>query len=88
MNITWVKPIGMQAALLPCGQTGGAVPVYPDSPRGAKLRAIRLNARLGLNDAAERLGVTAVELSAVERGAAILDEDDWKSACRILEELP
>ncbi len=47
------------------------LPVYPDSPGGRELRALRLRLGLGLRKCASLLGITAVELSGLERGSHI-----------------
>jgi hypothetical protein len=46
---------------------------YPDSPEGDALRDFRTARRIGLREASARLGISAVHLSNLERGAAVCD---------------
>jgi hypothetical protein len=70
-----VEPIGTQrtwAFVNPGGLEPIDMEVYPEEhvEAGASLRRARVwVARIGLRQAADRLGLTVVELSAVERGA-------------------
>lgn len=54
---------------------------YPPSPEGEKLRGLRLRLGMGLREAAHALGLTAVQLSNVERGGAVVD---WAEAANAL----
>lgn len=60
-----------------------AIPSYPPSPRGARLRDLRLSLRMGLREAAARLGLSTIEYSRLEYGAAVCD---WKAAERSLRD--
>ena len=61
-------------------------PVYPSSTRAGALRTLRKVARLGLRDAASMLGVRAVELSGLERGRLVPeDESEWLKMFEKLE---
>lgn len=87
LAITRVAPIGEQVGeALVCGFDGCgleevAVPVYPPSPMGRKLRDLRLALGLNLRAAAARLGISASDLSALERGSATCA---WAEAERML----
>jgi len=64
-------------------------PVYPPAPRGATLRAFRVGgpgaAYVSIFEAAKLLGLKAVDVSALERGAArFVDEADWERAAKVL----
>ena len=54
---------------------------YPPSPEGKKLRDLRVQLGIGLREASRLLGLTAVQLSSVERGGAVLD---WTEAAKVL----
>lgn len=70
---------GTKEVLASTGERGGwkEIPSYPPSPRGLRLRDVRLDLRMGLREAAQRLGLTAVEYGRLEYGAA---ECDWNEA--------
>lgn len=53
--------------------------VYPDSG-GRAFRAARVDASISLREMARRLGLSAVELSSVERGSA--RPEDWDAFWR------
>lgn len=56
-------------------------PAYPPSPRGERLAAERKRGMVGLMRAAAALGLTAENLSGVERGRYVfVDEQDWDRA--------
>lgn len=60
---------------------------YPPSPRGERLRALRVELGLGLREAARALGVKASELSGLEFGRARLaDEAEWDRAEAMIRE--
>ncbi len=54
-----------------------SVDVYPTSPCGEALRHLRVLAGLGLRETAAMLGLSAVDLSALERGSATLTDAEW-----------
>jgi hypothetical protein len=61
-------------------------PVYRVSARAGALRTLRQGARLGLRDAASELGVSAVELSGLERGRLVPeDEKEWPKMMETLD---
>lgn len=63
-----------------------AVDDYPPHPRGDALRAARVDVSLGLRDAAKILGVTPVDLSAVEHGRASFASDaEWDRALAMIQ---
>lgn len=71
---------GMRNGLQPIG-----VPEYPPHPRGRALRDLRVDLGLGLRQATAMLGLTAVELSALERGASTLEPAaEWDRAEAVL----
>ena len=73
MFVDWVDEAGnMQGAfrVLP-------VDVYPPSPCGEALRHIRVMGGFGLRQAATLLGLTALELSGLERGSTTLSSEEW-----------
>jgi DNA-binding XRE family transcriptional regulator len=45
-------------------------PDFPPSPEGDALRELRMRLRVTLREAAQYLGLSAVDVSALERGAA------------------
>lgn len=64
------------------------LPVYPPSPHGAELRQLRTLLGLSIGEAARALGVSAVELSDLERGRRVpVDPSDWKPARAVLSAL-
>ncbi len=75
-----VEPIGMQrtfAFVNPGGLEEIEMPVYPEATRarGERVRTARVALSMGLREASKRLDLSAVELSAVERGAMTGDVD-------------
>lgn len=55
------------------------LPVWPDSPAGRRLRDAREAAGLSLRAAASMLGLSAVSLGELERGAALpVKPDGWE----------
>lgn len=75
-----VEPIGMQrtfAFVNPGGLEEIEMPVYPEATRiaGERLRGARVSMRIGLREASQRLGLSAVELCGVERGELAGDVD-------------
>lgn len=62
------------------------VDVFPTSPNGKKLRELRKDRDIGLRDAAKALGISATELSSLERGSATCAE--WEELFQALREVP
>ena len=60
--------------------------VYPPTPRGAALRALRVSLSVGLRRAARALGMSELELSGLERGCDTIAETEWDRAEAILRE--
>lgn len=61
-----------------CGLEDVRTPVYEKGSNAAALRLLRTHAKLGLRDAASALGISAVELSGLERGRLVPeDKNDW-----------
>jgi len=64
--------------------------VWPDYPDGCRLRRARRNLRIGLREAAKRLGLRTVSYSDLERGRKVLapglEMDDVIAALRLAEE--
>jgi hypothetical protein len=82
-----VPPNGSRVAL-GCGPAGGGLPTelhtYPQTSHCRAIRAVRIVKALSLRQAAEMMGLTAVELSAVERGAK--QPEDWQQLYDALEQ--
>jgi hypothetical protein len=79
-GLVHVEPVGRQktfAFVNPGGLEEIEMLVYPEATResGDRLRAARVALGMGLRAASQRLGLSAVELSAVERGAMTGDVD-------------
>ena len=79
-NLAEVEPVGMQrtwAFLNPGGLEPVEMPSYPEATRaaGERLRTVRVGLRMGLREASNILGLSAVEVSCVERGAMTGDVD-------------
>ena len=69
-----------------CGLEDVRSPMYAVSARAGALRTLRKVARLGLRDAAIELGVSAIELSSLERGRMVPeDENEWLKMLETLE---
>jgi len=69
-----------------CGLEDIRSPVYRVSARAGALRTLRQGAGLGLRDAASEMGVSAVELSGLERGRLLPeDENEWLKMLGTLE---
>lgn len=49
--------------------------VYPPSTDGTALRELRRELDIGLRDAAKRMGISVVQLSALELGSATCDRE-------------
>lgn len=58
------------------------VPVYPSSPDGERLRAVRIERELGLRETAEGLGIRPSELSGLEMGRLSCDWPQLMAALR------
>lgn len=87
MKIVKVNPIGEHNGTAFIGGHLREVPLptYPPSPDGKRLRNRRVALGLSLREAAIALGVRAVELSELERGAARLSTaEEWNEAIRAL----
>jgi hypothetical protein len=67
-----------------CGTERVTIPEYPPSPGGEALRTLRVKLGLSLRDAARALGVTAVEMSGVERGS--YRPESWAGAAALLQD--
>jgi hypothetical protein len=79
-GLVHVEPVGRQktfAFVNPGGFEEVEMAVYPEATReaGGRLRTARVGLHMGLREASQRLGLSAVELSAVERGAMTGDVD-------------
>ena len=79
-NLSAVEPIGTErvtAFLNPGGLQDIDMGVYPEATcaAGRLLRSALFEMRIGLRDASTRLGLTPVELCAVERGQMTGDVD-------------
>lgn len=66
-----VEPVGRREAATFHGTV--TVPVYPEESlrKGREVRDLRVGRRYGLREAAALMGCSAVDLSAIERGAAV-----------------
>jgi hypothetical protein len=62
--------------------------VHPQSPRGRAFRDMREQCRLSMRDAAKALGITAVQVSGLERGSFTLTPEGWNEAERIVRATP
>lgn len=74
------------------GKDGGfrmlQMPEYPPHPEGEMLRDLRVSFQIGLREAADAMGVSATDLSALERGSkAAEDTAGWKWLMQCLVEL-
>ncbi len=56
--------------------------VYPPSPDGERMRALRVDLDLGLREASNALGIKPVDLSALERGSARCDWQEMELRLR------
>lgn len=79
-----IAPIGTsETPGFACGPKGGGfrmlqMPTYPPNPQGQMLRDLRVALHLSLREAAKALEITAVDLSAVERGSKGIETDGWR----------
>ena len=91
-----VNPVGTRPGgsgfICRAGGQGGAVAqmpnakVYPPSPRGEALRALRLKIQMNQRDASKKLGIAGVDLGRLERGEATLESDlEWDRAEAMLD---
>lgn len=75
MKVFSVLPIGRRSSVAFVHRTGGCalepveLNVYPDSPEGKASRRQRVELGLTIRDVAKAFGVSAVEVSGVERGS-------------------
>lgn len=75
-----VAPIGQHttfAFVNPGGMREVTMQDYPPSERGAGLLHLRLGCDLGLRECARAVGLSPVDISALEHGRATLSADDW-----------
>lgn len=84
MNLIRMEPVGYTTALGHyTGKDGIAhdlpvsLPTWPHSPHGEELRNLRRACSVGLREAAKRAGLTAEQLSGLERGRYDLSPEDW-----------
>lgn len=97
MKLIPQTPVGYEVKLAPtceCGRGRAGVdrigaPIFPRAAvgLGARLRDERVNGRQGyldLREAADRVGLTPRELSALERGEMTVDAHDWDELLRRL----
>lgn len=82
-----IKPIGTsRGTALVCTEKHGCFdktvdwPVYPESENGKKIRETRKARGFVLREAARILGMTAVDLSKIECGSAVFDDEDVDQA--------
>ena len=88
MKIVKVNPIGEHNGTAIVGGHLREVPLptYPPSPDGKRLREKRIAVGLSLREAAIVLGLSAVDLSMLERGAARLSTaKEWEDVFKRLE---
>ncbi len=90
-TITPVDAIGRETAR-GFGRRSDGTPIYeweidifPPSPNGKKLRDLRKELDIGLREAAKALGISATELSSLERGGATCGE--WEELFQVLREV-
>lgn len=84
MNLIYQKPIGTRSVHSACGVHGPIeIPEYTPSPQGRAFRNARVAADVTIREMAKRLGLSAVHLSDVERGAAV--PEDWSAFWRASE---
>jgi hypothetical protein len=91
VKLTPVDPIGTQrtwAFVNPGGLEEIEMAVYPEATRveGERLRVARVEMGIGLREASKRLGLSAVDLSRVERGAMTCDIDEVIRILRAAQE--
>lgn len=85
-----VEPIGTRTVRgFACRADGSAInewtePEYPDYPDGRALRQLRLDLQLILREAAAILGMSATDLSALERGRRRFVQGSFERACEVL----
>lgn len=82
-----VEPVGTKrVGGMRCMRNGSVVtswdePVYPPYPDGVALRRARVAARMGLQEATKRLGLSAEIVCGLEHGRyRFVDGDDWARA--------
>lgn len=87
-----VEPIGTRTAYGHINRGRGnhewgpfEIPDYPRSENGQRLRALRVSKEVGLRDTAKALGLSALELSELERGARTTD--DWPALLAAVDAL-
>jgi hypothetical protein len=69
-----------------CALEDVRAPVYLVSAPAVELRALRLSRRMGLTDAARKLGIRALELAGLERGHLEPEElSEWSNMTRRLK---
>lgn len=81
LHLRAVTPIGQKQGYgFACGPNGGGLALlttdeYPPHPTGQLVRDLRVTLGIALRDASKALGLTAVELSSLERGSAELADE-------------
>lgn len=69
-----------------CSYEDVTTPVYPESPRGELFRAHRVALGVSLRQAADALGLSAVEVSGLEHGRYVFtDAGEWDRAEILLQ---
>lgn len=78
-----VKPIGTsKSPAMVCTENHGCsmqeteMPVYPISSQGTIIALTMKERRIGLRDAAVRIGMTATELSGIRQGRLVFESQD------------
>lgn len=89
MNLIKMQPTGYMTGLGHHTAKNGitcdvrvSLPTWPHSPLGEQLRGWRRVWGVGLREAAARAGLTAEQLSGLERGRYDLSPEDWKELRR------
>lgn len=82
MKLTPVTPIGKRTMVTFHGDY--EVDAFPPSPRGRALRDLRVELGQGLRETARALGLSAVQLSDLERGRATTDWDEIERRLRAI----
>jgi hypothetical protein len=61
-------------------------PVYPCNGYGSLLRAARLDRRISIRAAAERLGISCAQLSGLEFGKFTLSQTEWREVLETIRQ--
>lgn len=83
INLVYQQPVGKRTATAFGVHGPIELPEYPPSPQGRAFRDARVAAGLTIREMAKRIGLSAVHVSDVERGAAV--PEDWASFWRASE---